>query len=68
MRCLARQDTRAQRGTVGPAPRRRRRRRAALQELAGEKVGAQRKKAGAELDVADLEDKLAGNEGAFHLG
>jgi hypothetical protein len=32
-----------------------------LQELGGEREAAQRKKASAELDVADLEDKLAGN-------
>ncbi len=42
------------------------------QELADERVTAQRKKAGAELDVADLEEKLRGNQGAkypgLHLG
>jgi septal ring factor EnvC (AmiA/AmiB activator) len=41
---------------------------AALQDLAAEKEVAQRKKASAELDVADLEDKLRSNEGECKWG
>lgn len=37
----------------------------AAQELAQEREAAQRKKASAELDVADLEDKLANNQGGW---
>lgn len=37
----------------------------APQELAGEKEAAQRRAAGAELDVADLQDKLQGNAGGW---